>query len=73
MRLTVNGKEYTTERDTVIQLLKEMEITPERVAVEVNLKVIRRVDFESCILKEGDSVEIVYFVGGGQFSVSGSE
>lgn len=66
MRLTVNGKEYTTEKDTVTQLLKELDIIPERVAVEVNLKVIRRVDFESFSLKEGDSVEIVYFVGGGQ-------
>ena len=73
MRLEVNGKEYSTERDTVMQLLKELDIVPERVAVEVNLKVIKRSDFENYLLKDGDSVEIVYFVGGGQFSGSGSE
>lgn len=73
MRLEVNGKEYSTEGDTVMQLLKELDIAPERVAVEVNLKVIRRSDFENYLLKDGDSVEIVNFVGGGQFSVSGSE
>jgi len=66
MRLRVNSEEYTTEKDTVTQLLRELDIIPERVAVEVNLKIIRRADFESYRLKEGDSVEIVYFVGGGE-------
>jgi len=66
MRLEVNGKEYSTERDTVMQLLKELDIVPERVAVEVNLKIIRRSDFENYLLKDGDSVEIVNFVGGGE-------
>lgn len=66
MRLKLNGEEYTTGRDTLGQLLRELEIIPERVAVEVNLMVIRKKDFENYRLKDGDSVEIVYFVGGGQ-------
>lgn len=66
MRLKVNGEEYTTGKDTVTQLLKELDIIPERVAVEVNLKIIRRADFDSCRLKEGDSIEVISFVGGGQ-------
>jgi sulfur carrier protein len=66
MILKVNGEEYTTERDTLARLLRELEIIPERVAVEVNLMVIRKNDFEHYRLKDGDSVEIVYFVGGGQ-------
>jgi sulfur carrier protein len=66
MKLKVNGEEYTTERDTLARLLRELEIIPERVAVEVNLMVIRKKDFEHYRLKDGDSVEIVYFVGGGQ-------
>ncbi|MCL5421401.1 MAG: sulfur carrier protein ThiS [Nitrospirae bacterium] len=65
MKLKVNGEEYTTERDTLGQLLKELDIIPERVAVEVNLRIIKKKDFEYCRLKDGDSVEIVYFVGGG--------
>jgi len=65
MKLKVNGEEYTTERDTLAHLLKELEIIPERVAVEVNLRIIKKKDFEYCRLKDGDSVEIVYFVGGG--------
>ncbi len=65
MVLRVNGEGYTTEKETIIELLRELEIIPERVAVEVNLKVLKRKDFEDYRLRDGDSVEIVYFVGGG--------
>ncbi len=66
MKIKVNGEEYLTDRDTVAQLLKEMDILPERVAVEVNLSIVRRSSFGDFRLKEGDCVEIVYFVGGGR-------
>lgn len=67
MRLKVNGEHYEIERDvlTISELLKDLGIVPERVAVEVNLRVIKKADYEGCILKDNDSVEIVYFVGGG--------
>lgn len=65
MRLKVNGEDFETKKETIALLLDEMKIVPERVAVEVNLKVIKRADFENYKLKEGDIVEIVYFVGGG--------
>ena len=66
MRLKVNGEEIDTAAATVLQLLQEQEIKPERVAVEVNLQVLRRADFERRQIHEGDIVEIVYFVGGGR-------
>ncbi|HAK89618.1 MAG: thiamine biosynthesis protein ThiS [Nitrospirae bacterium GWC2_46_6] len=65
MRLKVNGEDREFNGKTVLELLQELEIIPERVAVEVNLKVIKRADFENHPLNDGDSVEIVYFVGGG--------
>jgi thiamine biosynthesis protein ThiS len=65
MRLTVNGEAYCTEKYTLKGLLGEMDIAPERVAVEVNLKVIKRAEFAEYALQEGDSIEVVYFVGGG--------
>ncbi len=68
MRLKVNGDEHITEKNTVMDLLREMNIVPERVAVEVNLAVIKRGAFRDFRLKDGDSVEIVNFVGGGQLS-----
>jgi thiamine biosynthesis protein ThiS len=66
MRLSVNGEEYVTEQDSLVALLKEMGIIAERVAVEVNLRVIKKKDFEKCRLRDGDTIEIVYFVGGGR-------
>jgi sulfur carrier protein len=67
MKLRVNGEGYETEKETVLQLLGELGIMPERVAVEVNLEVIKKAGYEQCRLHDGDSVEIVYFVGGGQY------
>ncbi|MEW6116856.1 MAG: sulfur carrier protein ThiS [Nitrospirota bacterium] len=65
MRLKVNGERYETGRSTIAELLDELGILPERVAVEVNLKVIKRADFAHYALHEGDAVEVVNFVGGG--------
>lgn len=65
MRLKVNGEYIETQCETILKLLKELDIIPERVAVEVNLKVLKRAEFQDYRLKDGDSVEIVYFVGGG--------
>jgi sulfur carrier protein len=50
---------------TVAALLRELAIRDERVAVEVNLEVIRRDKRQERVLSEGDRVEIVSFVGGG--------
>lgn len=66
MRLTVNGEAYCTEKNTVRELLGEMDIVPERVAVEINLKVLKRAEYTEYKLQEGDSIEVVYFVGGGE-------
>jgi len=73
VRVMVNGEEYVTEKHTITQLLDEMGIVPGRVAVEVNLKVIKRADYDNFSLRDGDVIEIVKFVGGGQLSVSDSE
>lgn len=65
MRLKVNGEAVETGAETVMALFEELGITPGRVAVEVNLAVVRKEDYPSFRLREGDSVEIVNFVGGG--------
>jgi len=66
MTLKVNGEQCETQSESLKGLLEELSIVPERVAVEVNLKVIKRADFDKYKLQEGDNIEIVYFVGGGQ-------
>jgi len=66
MRLTVNGEILeTTEASTVVELLNKLSIEPSRVAVEVNLSIIKKTDYSTFRLNEGDNVEIINFVGGG--------
>lgn len=65
MKLTLNGEVYETSAATVRELLDELKIPQGRVAVEVNLAIVRRAEFDLHRLAEGDAVEIVNFVGGG--------
>ncbi len=65
MMIKVNGEDYITDKLFLSEILSDMGVIPERVAVELNLKVIKRADISEQILKEGDIVEIVNFVGGG--------
>ncbi|MDH4028050.1 MAG: sulfur carrier protein ThiS [Nitrospirota bacterium] len=66
MKLMINGNETVLQGDlTVTGLLQSLQIEPARVAVEVNMTIVKRCDFQSHALKDGDNVEIVNFVGGG--------
>ncbi|MGE5894211.1 MAG: sulfur carrier protein ThiS [bacterium] len=65
MKIKLNGETYQTEALTVEGLLEELRITPGRVAVELNLEIVKKTDYQLRGLKEGDRVEIVNFVGGG--------
>lgn len=66
IRIRLNGSERELpEGLTVGVLLRQLELAPERVAVEVNLDVIPRARYEGTRLQQGDRVEIVTFVGGG--------
>ena len=66
MELVING-EYKQVGDslTVEQLLRQLGVEPERVVVEVNLTILKRAQHPQTVLKDGDQVEIVNFVGGG--------
>ncbi len=66
MKLTLNGDPFDTSKaDTVQDLLDELGIEAVRVAVEVNLTIVKKADYAAFKLKEGDNVEVVNFVGGG--------
>jgi sulfur carrier protein len=66
VRITLNGEPREVgERVSVAQLLESLGVRGERVAVEVNLEVVRRDRRAERQLAEGDQVEIVSFVGGG--------
>ena len=66
MRIQVNGETQTVKDGaTVTDLLHGLEIKPEQVAVELNLKILDRDDFPREVLSDGDQVEILSFIGGG--------
>jgi sulfur carrier protein len=66
MNITLNGEIKTVPDDvTVMGLLEFLKIQQQRVAVELNMEIVKKDRYSSTALKEGDSVEIVSFMGGG--------
>ena len=67
MRVVVNGeaREMASERPTVAELVAELGLANQRVAVEVNRRLVTRATWGEAVLGEGDIIEIVQFVGGG--------
>ena len=66
MTITLNGDVNQIPGPlSVAELLTRLEIDARRVAVELNLAVVKKAAYDSSVIKEGDEVEIVNFVGGG--------
>lgn len=68
MKLTINGKDEEIagiEAITVIDLLTKRDVNPEMVSVEVNDRILKKEEFTTILLKDGDRVELLYFMGGG--------
>jgi sulfur carrier protein len=64
--ITLNGSPFEIAAPlTVAELLARLELDGRRVAVEHNLTVVKRAAYEQTVVREGDQVEIVNFVGGG--------
>ena len=66
IQIQVNGEMRPWRRGgTVADLLRELDIQTERVAVELNLHIIDRAALGEQRLQDGDRVEILSFIGGG--------
>lgn len=66
MKIKINGEEkQIAEGLSLIGLLESLQIRPGRVVVERNREIVPRDSFDATALAEGDSLEIVHFVGGG--------
>ena len=61
----VNGEMMDMDGKTVAELLEAMDAGSQRVAVELNMDIVPRASYGETLLKDGDSVEVVSFVGGG--------
>ncbi len=65
LEIIVNGESRTTTPLSVLDYLRSLEIDPARVAVELNMDILPKGEYASTMLKQGDQLEIVHFVGGG--------
>jgi thiazole synthase len=63
--MTLNGAPHRSAAATIADLVRELELVPEKVAVERNGEIVPRSTLEDAPLAEGDKLEIVHFVGGG--------
>ncbi len=69
MTITLNGeKKIIPDGVTVRGLLEHLNIQRQRVAVELNETIVKKDAYDSTQIKEGDSLEVVSFMGGGQCS-----
>lgn len=66
MKVIINGKDYDLpEGITLFELIKQLKFDPEKIVVEKNLDIIKREEYEKCVINENDRLEILRFVGGG--------
>jgi thiamine biosynthesis protein ThiS len=65
-RIVVNGESREVCRgETIADLVRALELDPQRLAVELDRRIVKRAEWASTALPEGARIEIVQFVGGG--------
>ena len=66
IKIQLNGKPQEINAGmTVSDLLLKWKIRPELVTVEVNETILQKLDYEATGIKDGDNVEFVFYMGGG--------
>jgi len=66
VQIQLNGEpREIPDQTSMSDLIRLLDLSQERLAIELNQAVVRRSHWVNTILKEGDRVEIVHFVGGG--------
>ena len=66
MKLKINGEDREVDDGlTLTGLLETLQIRPARVVVERNRDIVPREIYSTTLINEGDTLEIVHFVGGG--------
>ena len=65
MQVTINGKTEEVSGGTVLEILKAKDVSPQMVAVELNSKMLERDEFGRTRVKDGDAIELLFYMGGG--------
>ena len=66
MNITLNGEELNFTVNVGLEdLVERLSLPTQRIAIELNGRVIRRIDWPETPISDGDRIEVVHFVGGG--------
>jgi sulfur carrier protein len=65
IKIILNGKDEQVGQISLTDLLKNKNVNPLQVVVELNGKILKRDKLEGIMLRENDKVEVIRFVGGG--------
>ena len=64
--IVVNGvARQSPPGQTLLDLVRELQLEPSRVAVEMDRRIVKRTEWETLEIPQGATIEIVQFVGGG--------
>ena len=67
MEITLNGEKFTLETGSnIVNLIDKLDLDVDKLAIERNLEIIPKSKFAMTIIEEGDKLEIVHFIGGGE-------
>ncbi|MEQ1486800.1 sulfur carrier protein ThiS [Methyloglobulus sp.] len=76
MIVYVNGESHeVTDNNKVADIVENMGLTGKRIAVELNKEILPFDQYQNCVLHNGDHLEIVHAIGGGQsdtFTIAGT-
>ncbi len=66
IKINLNGKTLSLDKGTsVYKVIKNIKLQPNKIAIELNRKIINKKNMNKIFLKNKDKIEIVHFIGGG--------
>lgn len=65
MQVKINGKQEDVKENSILDILKARNVEPEMVSVELNSQILDKKDYAATSIKDGDTIEFLYFMGGG--------
>ena len=66
IKINLNGKTLSLNKGTsVYKVIKNIKLQPNKIAIELNRKIINKKNINKIFLKNKDKIEIVHFIGGG--------
>lgn len=66
IQIQLNGKPNSVAQGTTVSaLLQKWKVRPELVTVEINEEILQKLDYDGTVIRDGDRVEFVFYMGGG--------